>query len=546
MAEKLEVERKYELPDDFAMPSMIGIADVAGVTAPDDQHLDATYYDTAGLRLTSGRVTLRRRSGGNDAGWHLKRPSGGERSELQLPATAKQRTPPPQITTQIRALTRGEPLRPVARIRTHRVEHGLQDAAGVTIALVADDTVDTESLIGAGVTQRWRELEVELVDGSPADLARIDEALRAAGARPSASPSKLSRALGPDHPAPAAAPAPRSAARRAVADYVTAQRDAVVGHDPEVRLGDAEAVHKMRVATRRLRSTLRTFAPLLDASEGDLDRLHDEIKWLTGLLGEVRDGDVMAERLASLLAAEPPELVIGPVPARITQLLAAHTEDARRRLVAGLDSQRYIALLNDLDALVAAVGGSGPVRKRELRRLARRAVRRADRRLADAEAAADAAAEVAAAAAEAASAAGAAATGAAGTTATTSASSTTSAAANATAAGTERDERLHEARKAYKRARYAAELATPIGGSPAAALADRITDLQDVLGAHQDAIVTAALLRDYGLRAFGDGENAFTYGLLHARQAEHGRMALAKLARARRRASRPKVRRWLA
>ncbi|WP_327004789.1 CYTH and CHAD domain-containing protein [Dactylosporangium sp. NBC_01737] len=500
MAEKLEVERKYELPDDFAMPSMIGIADVARVTAPDDQHLDATYYDTAGLHLTSGRVTLRRRSGGNDAGWHLKRPSGGERSELQLPAKPKQRTPPPEIATQIRALTRGEPLRPVARIRTHRVEQGLQNAAGTTIALVADDTVDTESLIGAGVTQRWRELEVELVDGSPADLARIDEALRAAGARPSASPSKLSRALGPDHPKPPAAAAKLGAARHAVVDYVTAQRDAVVGHDPEVRLGDAEAVHKMRVATRRLRSTLRTFAPLLDASEGDLDRLHDEVKWLTGLLGEVRDGDVMAERLADLLAAEPPELVLGPVAARIAQLLAARTEGARRRLIAGLDSQRYVTLLNDLDALVVAVG-EGRVAKRELRRLARRAVRRADRRLAS---------------------------------------------ADAGPAGTTRDERLHEARKAYKRARYAAELATPVAGPAAAALADRITDLQDVLGAHQDAIVTAELLRDYGVRAFGGGENAFTYGLLHARQAEHGRLALASLARVRRRASRPKVRRWMA
>jgi CHAD domain-containing protein len=499
MPEKLEVERKYELPDDFEMPSMIGIADVAGVTAPDDQHLDATYYDTAGLRLTSGRVTLRRRSGGNDAGWHLKRPSGGERSELQLPARAKQRTPPPQIATQIRALTRGEPLRPVARIRTHRIEVGLQDATGTTIALVADDTVDTESLVGAGVVQRWRELEVELVDGSPDDLARIDQALRAAGARPSASPSKLSRALGPDHPKPTTAPAPRSAARRAVVDYVTAQRDAVVGLDPEVRLGDAEAVHKMRVATRRLRSTLRTFAPLLDASEGDLDRLHDEVKWLTGLLGEVRDGDVMSERLADLLAAEPPELVIGPVAARIAQLLAGRTEDARRRLIAGLDSERYIALLNDLDALVAAVR-EGRVAKRELRRLTHRAVRRADRRLA---------------------------------------------AADTGPAGKPRDEHLHEARKAYKRARYAAELATPIGGSAAATLADRITDLQDVLGAHQDAIVTAELMREYGLRAFASGENAFTYGLLHARQAEHGRLALAALPKARRRASRPKVRRWM-
>jgi CHAD domain-containing protein len=535
MAEKLEVERKYELPDGFVMPSMIGIADVAGVTAPDDQQLDAIYYDTEGLRLTSGRVTLRRRSGGNDAGWHLKRPSGGERSELQVPAKPKQHNAPPEITTQIRALTRGEPLRPIAHIRTHRVEHGLQNAAGTTIALVADDTVDTESLVGAGVVQRWRELEVELVDGSPADLDRIDRALRDAGARPSASPSKLSRALGPDHPAPAGASPPRSAARRALVVYVAAQRDAVVEHDPQVRAGDAEAVHKMRVATRRLRSTLRTFAPVLNASEGDLDRLHDEVKWLTGLLGEVRDGDVMSGRLADLLAAEPPELVLGPVAARIAQQLAARTGDARSRLIEGLDSQRYITLLNDLDALVTAVGaedtsgdggkdagkgagkGAGRVSKRRLARLARRAVRRADRRLASADAA----------------------------TATDNAVTDNAATDNAAADGKTRDERLHEARKAYKRARYAAELATPIAGKPAAKLADRITELQDVLGAHQDSIVTAELLRAYAVRAHSDGDNAFTYGLLHARQAEHGRAALAELPGARRRASRRKVRRWL-
>ncbi|MDG6105667.1 CYTH and CHAD domain-containing protein [Dactylosporangium aurantiacum] len=524
MAEKLEVERKYELPDDFTMPSMIGIADVVRVTEPDDQHLDATYYDTAGLRLTSGRMTLRRRSGGHDAGWHLKRPSGGERSELQVPAGDDEQAPPPRITTQVRAVTRGEPLHPVALIRTHRVERGLQDAAGATVALVADDTVETESLIGARVAQRWRELEVELVDGSPDDLTLIDEALRAAGARPSASPSKLSRALGPDHPAAAAKAAgdggttgpakpgdgKRDAGRRALVAYVTEQRDAVVAHDPQARAGDVEAVHDMRVATRRLRSTLRTFAPLLSAYEGDLDRLHDEIKWLTGLLGEVRDGDVMALRLADLLAAEPPELVVGPVAARVSELLAARTQAARERLIEGLDSDRYIALLNDIDALVAAAAAGGPAGKGRMRRLARRAVRRADRRLAAATARPEP------------------------VTAGTPAGGT---------AGT--DVALHEARKAYKRARYAAELAAPVAGTPAAKLADRLKDLQDVLGAHQDAIVTAELLREQGMRAFAEGENAFTYGLLHARQAEHGRVALAGLPRARRRATRQKVRRWL-
>ncbi|GAA3303776.1 hypothetical protein GCM10020218_102030 [Dactylosporangium vinaceum] len=190
----------------------------------------------------------------------------------------------------------------------------------------------------------------------------------------------------------------------------------------------------MRVATRRLRSTLRSFAPMLT---GDLDALHEEVKWVTGLLGAVRDTDVMGERLDHLVHAEPAELVLGPVAARITSLLAAQAAEARKALTAGLDSPRYTALLNDIDALVAR---TGPAPRKRLMRLARKAQRRADGRL-------DAATS---------------------------------------------DAEMHESRKAYKRARYAAELVAPVAGKPATALADRITDLQDALGTHQDAMVTAS------------------------------------------------------
>jgi CHAD domain-containing protein len=105
--------------------------------------------------------------------------------------------------------------------------------------------------------------------------------------------------------------------------------------------------------------------------------------------------------------------------------------------------------------------------------------------------------------------------------------------------------RLHQARKAYKRARYAAEALTPVAGKPARRLARRLADLQDGLGIHQDSVVTGQLLRDYGMRAYLDGANAFTYGLLHARQREAGERALRDLGPARHRAGRRKVRRWL-
>ncbi|MET7396041.1 CYTH and CHAD domain-containing protein [Dactylosporangium sp. NPDC005572] len=497
MAGKLEVERKYEVPADFTLPPLAGVGGVASVGDADDLRLDATYYDTPTLRLARGRVTLRRRTGGHDAGWHLKRPAGGDRSELQVPATSSRQTKPPAaVTAQVRALSRGEALQPVARIRTHRIERALRAADGSTVALVAEDSVNTESLHGSRPERQWRELEIELVDGSRSALDDLDAALRAAGARPAASPSKLAQALGDDYPA--APPSPTKPSPLAV--YVRDQRDAIIEHDPGARDGEVESVHKMRVATRRLRSTIRSFAPLLPAvtdSGWALDRLHDEIKWLTGILGEVRDGDVMGERLTTAVAAEPPELVLGPVAARVEQFLAGRTAAARERLIAGLDSERYTGLLVELDAFVDAAAGQ--VARKQLMRLAHRALRRADRRLAAAE--------------------------------------HTPPDAPALPGHATRDERMHEARKAYKRARYAAELVAPIAGAKATKLADRLTDLQDVLGAHQDSIVTGELLRELAVQAYAAGENAFTYGLLHARQHEHGLLVLNDLPKVRRRAA---------
>jgi CHAD domain-containing protein len=482
MTTATEVERKFEVPVDYAVPDLSAVPAVARVDDPEEHGLDATYYDTQGLALIRHRVTLRRRTGGHDEGWHLKLPGGNDaRTEVHEPLGADEGIPE-AIARRVADLAGGERLGPVVRIRTRRRERPLRGADGGVLALVADDDVTSETLAGPPVVQRWRELEVELVDGTREVLDEVGDVLCAAGARPAGTASKLAHALGDRYPS-----------NGPLGDYLTRQRDAVRENEAGVRDGDPEAVHDTRVAVRRLRSTLRTFRPVLDRARTEPVRA--ELRWLAGLLGGVRDGDVLNERLAEAIAAEPAELMVGPVAARIRERLTAGTEQARRALTEAMDGERYAALMADVDAVSAPV----PVPHERLRALARKALRRADRLLAVADGA---------------------------------------------AAG-DRDVALHEARKAYKRARYAVEVLAPAAGGAARRLTKRLTALQDVLGAHQDAVVAEGLLRDYGMRAYLQGENAFSYGLLHARQRAAGERRLAGVRRARRRAGKRRVRDWL-
>jgi CHAD domain-containing protein len=530
MPTKTEVERKYEVPVDFALPDLTGLPGVAVVDEPTEHRLDATYYDTPGLRLAAHQVTLRQRSGGEDAGWHLKRPAGdGDRSETHVPLNGHGGEIPPAVVDEIRALSRGEPLIPVARVRTRRLERPLRAADGTVLALIADDAVTSEAIGDSAVVQQWRELEVELVDGPRELLDAVDEVLRAAGARPSRVPSKLARALADRYPS--GEPSRDFDAEGQVLNgYLRKQRDAIINSDLGARRSDPDAVHAMRVATRRLRSTLRTFRALLDSDRSE--PLRDELRWLGRALGEVRDGHVMSTRLAHAVAVEPAELVVGPVAARIHGRLAARAEQARIQLTEALDSPRYAGLLNALDAIVDTEP-SGRVTGKRLRRLTRKALRRADRRLDTAERTAAKAER-----ATAMSGAGTAKAGGGGK------AGRANAGRDATVER-DRDAQLHDARKAYKRARYAAEAVTPLAGKPARRLSNQLKDLQDLLGAHQDTITTGELLREYGMRAYLDGENTFTYGLLHARQHDDGLRRLEGLGDARRRAGRARVRAWL-
>ena len=153
------------------------------------------FYDTADLRLIGAGITLRRRTGGGDAGWHLKLPAGADtRDEIRLPldtpggeraATPHARTGgavPEELAASVRAHTRGAALAPVVRIQTSRRVLRLLDSASQTLAEVAADHVSAEPADGSAAS--WDEIEAELVTGGPALLTEIDTQLRQAGRGP--------------------------------------------------------------------------------------------------------------------------------------------------------------------------------------------------------------------------------------------------------------------------------------------------------------------------------------------------------------------------
>ncbi|MFC9433602.1 CHAD domain-containing protein [Nocardia sp. NPDC057030] len=274
-----------------------------------------------------------------------------------------------------------------------------------------------------------------------------------------------------------------TSAERAIHDYLTAQINTIFAGDVALRRG-ADPIHDTRVATRRLRSTLRVFGPLLDRAA--IEGIADELKWYAGLLGEVRDCQVQRRRLAGKVGELPPELVLGPVAARIETTLLERQLAARAALAQAMDSPRYLALLAVLRSWKSEPPTTIRPRGRELVRRARRAARKADKRLAE-------------------------------------------------AMRTRRDASLHRARKAAKRARYAAELHKPVRKRAEAKSNIKYYErLQRVLGDHNDGVVSADFLwRTATAAGTAQGENGFTYGLLYANEkhaAERARTAVAALA----------------
>jgi CHAD domain-containing protein len=307
----------------------------------------------------------------------------------------------------------------------------------------------------------WREIEVELGPAARSMPRRLTERLTKAGATPSRYPSKLARVSRVKRPKPPGG----TAAGRALAGYMTEQIDAIFDGDLALRRG-SDPIHDTRVAIRRLRSTLRVFGKLLDSAVGHID---DELKWFAGLLGEVRDCQVQRDRFRKALAQLRPELVLGPVANRINTDLQSDQLQARKVVTEAMGSQRYLDVLATLQRWRTEPPLTEPPNLATVTKRARRAERKADRRLAEAVKAGD-------------------------------------------------DALLHRARKAAKRARYAAELRTPLD-KQAKETAKHYKKIQRILGDHQDGVVASATLIRLA-RAAGTtpGENGFTFGMLYARE----------------------------
>ncbi|WP_052852645.1 CYTH and CHAD domain-containing protein [Streptomyces avicenniae] len=479
---KRETERKYAAPAAGVtswLPDLTGVKPVVSLADRGVQELDAVYYDTADLRLTRGSASLRRRTGGTDAGWHLKLPLPGDsREEIQTPPDSED--VPGELRDLPLSRTRGAPLRPVMRLRSTRMLRQLLGAEGDVLAELSVDAVRADSLLDGGGHTMWTELEVELADGGdPALLDRIEKVLRKNGVGRSRSPSKVSRALAETAAAPEQAPgagagvSPGSAGAHVLA-YVDRWVGTLVDLDPAVRRDTPDAVHRMRTTARRLRGCLRSYRSVLDREV--TDPIREDLRWLAGQLGAERDHEVLRERLTSGVRELPGELILGPVTARLQIWDAAHRADGRQRVLDTLASPRYLELLERLRALAdtpplraKAAGKPGKVLVKALLKEYGRLAERMDRAL-------------------------------------------------AMPPGTERDAAIHYARKAAKGLRYAAEAAGPALGEPAARLRRRAKAVQQVSGAQHDGVVARDALRHLAISAHAAGEPGFTWGVLHGRE----------------------------
>ncbi|KUI47069.1 hypothetical protein AU198_04210 [Mycobacterium sp. GA-1199] len=458
----LEVERKFDVGESTVSPSFEGLSAVARVEGSPAHHLEAVYFDTPDHDLATRRITLRRRTGGPDEGWHLKLPAGPDaRTEVREPLGDASEVPE-ALRDVVLAIVRDHPLRPVARISTRRIVNMLYGPDGTPIAEFCDDQV-TASAEPGGPEQAWREWELELTDGADRELLdRLSNRLIDAGAEPAASGSKLARVLA-ESSAPEDAVRPADAVHRAVAEQV----EQLIEWDRAVRADVPDSVHQMRVTTRKIRSLLQTSRDAFGISDDAW--ILDELKQLAGILGVARDAEVLAERYEKALDELPAELIRGPVRERLVDGAERRYAAGLRRSLIAMRSQRYFRLLDALEGLVAAE----PVLSQDEDERTQATIDAAYKRVRKA--------------------------------------AKTAAAAEA---DEDKDEALHRIRKGAKRLRYTA------AATGESKVSDRAKSIQSLLGDHQDSVVSRTHLRQQADVAHAAGEDTFTYGLLFRMEEE--------------------------
>ncbi|SJN15530.1 Adenylate cyclase [Micrococcus lylae] len=491
----LEAEVTFVLDADAQLPDLSAVFDQGEVR---EQALRAVYLDTADLLLLRNQVTLRRREGGTDDGWHLKLPADADRLEVRTGlGSGAGRWAVPETHLQALAEHLGADwesvpeaergLMPVAVLSTQRTEVDLLDASGAVVATLCDDRVEASPSGRA-----WRELEVELMPGAAPELLDLTVMhLAAQGVEPAGSPSKLGRALEKSlkRQAKGKGPKKKDPAGTLVMAYVAEQAAVIRAREAGVAADAPEAVHKSRVAIRRLRSTLRTFGALFDGEQAEA--LRKELGWYARRLGDPRDAEVVSARILADLDTVPRADSDGPVKTRAAEELGRRHAQAHAQLVKAQASPRYARLMDTLTEFVAApplVGEHGRKGKKVLPQMVADAV---------------------------------------------ALTAETAQQARDAETAQERLTLLHETRKRAKAVRYAFEATAPAFGETAAARAADWEQVTEALGAVQDLEVVLPALRHVRDAAVAAGESSYTYGWLAGRlgqvQAEAEAQALPAL-----------------
>lgn len=496
----LEKEVKFAAPIALALPDLRHL--VGRTVRLPEQQLVTRYFDTRDRRLWQQGMTLRHRRTEvqEDGTWTLKLPHASEgpaleRTEVSWNGSSNEI--PTDVTDLLRGVVRREPLGQLTTLETIRQRLVLCDDEDNEVAELDDDVVIVVG--GPRDGARFRQVELEF-RGNGWSGKRVLRRLQKAGARVEKN-TKLARAIGLPR---LSSPNPPVDKRSSVADLVRAcllsSVDRLVAHDWQLRLALPEPtendVHQARVATRRLRSDLKTFGTVLDPVW--LQHVRSELKWLGGVLGELRDLDVLSEGLSD-------------PPLAVQQRLAVRRIEAGRRLAEVLASRRYVDLVDRLHAaselLPLAAGAENEAGRLAVDVLpslvaARwRAVRRQVRR----------------------------------------------------AGSHPSPPQLHRIRIKSKQLRYAAEAATPAIGKPARRTASAAEHVQTVLGKHHDAVSAEEWLRDEwtgdpstGAHAVMSPAVSFEVGRLVAEARQRQRKARRQWKAGWARLRNPKRRRWFA
>jgi CHAD domain-containing protein len=439
------------------------------------------HHDTPGHALAGAGVSLRRRLENGKSTWRLTLPRG---QSMELPGGPAK--PPARIRALLVALVRDLPLEPVATFRTRRSRLRVREEGADAADILADSVALME---GRRVATSFSEIEVAPLNGERAAVRRFVRRLIDEGARRGERRQDLPKTLGLVPDSTPKADRKSAPPLDSVVAAIAAQLHAIQSHDPGVRLGtDPEDLHRVRVAVRRARAILRGARPLLD--EQWADTLRVELGWLGQALGPVRDLDVLLAHLREEIATLNTDEAFAAE--RIVHALESEREGARAALLEVLDSNRYLALLDALGEPADQPRPSGrSVSLADLARLAFADLRKTAKGL----------------------------------------------------GSRPSDEELHRLRIKTKRARYVGELAAGTVGKPAERFVTRARALQDLAGAHQDAVVASARLRELSGETRGD-RVAFAAGRLVEREEARRRDARSAVPKAWRKLQKAGRRAW--